>query len=183
MLLDLFPLLLLILFLCFVHLVFWLLYDGGISFLVQSIWSSVDFLYGYGHIFLWIRKFFFYNFVEDIYWPFKLGIFIPFYTYLSLGLIFLLCSGFPGWFGLGAFCISQFLLLLCQCFLCYLLPLRFFLLSVVFCWWCLHLWLLIFSLGFYLQGCLCDFFFVFILFLILETGFLCVALAVLELTL
>ena len=42
----------------------------------------------------------------------------------------------------------HFLWLLCQCFLWYLLHLRFSLLSLVFCWWCLHLWLLIYLLGF-----------------------------------
>jgi hypothetical protein len=40
MLLDIFPLLLLIFFLCSMHLVFYYV-TGGISFLVQSIWSSV----------------------------------------------------------------------------------------------------------------------------------------------
>jgi hypothetical protein len=45
----------------------------GISFLVQSIWNSVGFLYVYGHLCLLVRKGFFYNFIEDIYWPFKLG--------------------------------------------------------------------------------------------------------------
>jgi len=43
---------------------------GGVSFLFQSVWSSVDFFYDYGHIFLLVREVFFYYFVEDIYWPF-----------------------------------------------------------------------------------------------------------------
>jgi hypothetical protein len=37
---------------CFVHLVFDYYVMGGISFLVQSIWTSVGFLYVYGHLFL-----------------------------------------------------------------------------------------------------------------------------------
>jgi hypothetical protein len=80
MLLDLFPLLLFIFFLCFVHLVFVM---GEISFLVQSIWSSVGFLYVYRNLFLQVREVYSYNFVEDIYWPFKLGIFALFCTYYS----------------------------------------------------------------------------------------------------
>jgi hypothetical protein len=51
MLLDLFPLLLLIFFLCFDYYV-----TGGISLLVQSIWSSVGFLYVHGHLFM-LEKF------------------------------------------------------------------------------------------------------------------------------
>jgi hypothetical protein len=38
---------------------------GGISFLVQTIWSSVGLLYVHGHLFVYVRKIF-YNFVEDI---------------------------------------------------------------------------------------------------------------------
>jgi hypothetical protein len=80
---------------------------GGISFLVQSIWSSVGFLYLYGHLFLWVRKVFFYNFVEDIYRLFKLEIFIFFYTYSPYGWSSIV-SGFPGCFEFGAFCIFPF---------------------------------------------------------------------------
>jgi hypothetical protein len=54
---------------------------GGISFLDQSIPGSVGFLYVYGHLFLQVREVFFFNFVEDVYQPFKLGIFLLFYTY------------------------------------------------------------------------------------------------------
>ena len=65
MLLDFFPLLLLIFFVlciwCFDYYV-----TGGISFLIQSIWNSVGFLYIYGLLFL-VRDIFFYNFVEDAY--------------------------------------------------------------------------------------------------------------------
>jgi hypothetical protein len=68
---------------------------GGISFLVQSIWGSVVLLYVYGHLFL--QEVFFYNFVQDMYWLFKLEIFTVFYTYI--GLVFSLCPGFPD--GLG----------------------------------------------------------------------------------
>jgi hypothetical protein len=54
---------------------------GGISLLVQSIWSSVGFLHVHGHLFLWVKEVFLYTFVEDIYWASKLGIFTLFYTY------------------------------------------------------------------------------------------------------
>jgi hypothetical protein len=43
---------------------------------------------------------------------------------------------------------------LCQCFLWYLLHLRFSLLSLVFCWWYLHPWVLISFLGFLSPVCL-----------------------------
>ena len=45
---------------------------GGISFLVQSIWSSIGFLYFHGHLFLLVRGVFFYNFVEHITDPLSL---------------------------------------------------------------------------------------------------------------
>ena len=54
----LFPLLLLISFLCLTHLGFdyyvaeGISFLGGISFLVQAIWSSVGFLSVHGHLFL-----------------------------------------------------------------------------------------------------------------------------------
>jgi hypothetical protein len=81
---------------------------GGISFRVQFIWSFVGFLYVHGHLFLYVREVFFYDFVEYIYWSFKLGIFDLFYTFrLRFGL--LLCPGFPECFGLEAFCILHFL--------------------------------------------------------------------------
>jgi hypothetical protein len=62
---------------------------GGISFLVQTIWSSIGFLYVPGHLFLSVKEVFFYNFleniywkrIENIYWPFKVGVFTFFYTY------------------------------------------------------------------------------------------------------
>jgi len=79
---------------------------------------------------------------------------LPSLLYLSsLGLVFSLCPEFPGCFGLGAFCIFHFLWLLGQCVFWYLLHLRFSLRSLVFCWWCLHLWLLISFLGFLSPGC------------------------------
>jgi hypothetical protein len=55
-------------------------------------------------------------------------------------------------FLLFAFCILHFLWLLYQCFLWYFLHLRFHLLSLVFCCWFLHLWLLIPFLGFQSPG-------------------------------
>ena len=58
----------------------------GFSFLVQSIWCSVCFLDIYKHVFLCFRKFFFYNFVENIFWALELG-FYPFcmpFTYFII---------------------------------------------------------------------------------------------------
>jgi hypothetical protein len=37
------------------------------SFLVQSIWCSISFLYICCHLFLHVKEAFFYNFVEDIF--------------------------------------------------------------------------------------------------------------------
>jgi len=91
-------------------------------------------------------------FFEDIFWPFKLGIFALFLYLFSLGLVFSLCPGFPGYFQLGVFCILHFLWLLCQCFLWYLLHLRFSLLSLIYYWWCSHLQLLVSFLGFVSTG-------------------------------
>jgi len=51
MLLDLLPLLLLIFFLILCIWCFDYYVTGGFSFLVQSIWSSVGFLYAYGYLF------------------------------------------------------------------------------------------------------------------------------------
>jgi hypothetical protein len=42
--------------------------------------ESVGFLYVHGHLFLEVGEVFFHNFVEDIYWPFKLEIFLIVYT-------------------------------------------------------------------------------------------------------
>ena len=50
MLLDIFPLLLLIFFLCLVCFDYYEM--GGISFVVQSSWSSVGFFNVHGHLFL-----------------------------------------------------------------------------------------------------------------------------------
>jgi hypothetical protein len=44
-----------------------------------------------------------------------------------------------------------FSLVVCQCFLWCLLHLRFSLLFLILCWWCLHLWLLSSFLGFLSQ--------------------------------
>jgi hypothetical protein len=61
----------------------------------------------------------------------------------------LLILSWTSWiFGLGDFCILHFLWLLCQCFLWYLLPMRFSFLSLVFWFCCLHLRLLVSFLGF-----------------------------------
>jgi hypothetical protein len=54
---------------------------GKISFLVQSILSSVGFLYFHGHLFPYVREVFFYNFAQDIYWQFTLGISALFLIY------------------------------------------------------------------------------------------------------
>jgi hypothetical protein len=65
-----------------------------------------------------------------------------------------MCPGFPGCFGLGSFCILHFLWLLCQCFLCYLLCLRFSFLSLIDrrYWWWMHIWLLTSLLGLLTPG-------------------------------
>jgi hypothetical protein len=67
-------------------------------------------------------------------------------------LVFSLCPGFPGCIWLGYFCILHFLWQLCQCFIWCLLHQRFSLLTLIFCWWCLCLWLLMSSLGFLSPG-------------------------------
>ena len=81
MLLDIFPLTASIFFLCQCNLYFSQYVTGGISVLIESIGSSISFLYVHGHWFLQVRKVFFYNFVEDIYWPVNFEIFTLFYTY------------------------------------------------------------------------------------------------------
>ena len=74
------------------------------------------------------------------------------YSFSSIPIILkfgLLIVSWISWmFWVRSFCFWGFLWLLCQCFLWYFLPLRFSLLSLIFCWWCLHLWLLISLLGF-----------------------------------
>jgi hypothetical protein len=69
MLLDPFPLLPLIFFLCFVHLVFCLLCNGWNFFSGPIYLEFCRPLYVYGHLFLQVREVFFYNFVEDITGP------------------------------------------------------------------------------------------------------------------
>ena len=81
MFLDIFPLLFLIFFLCFIHLMYGLLCDRRNFFLVPSIWSSAGLLYVYSHLFLYVREVLFYNFIEHIYILFKLGIFTLLYHY------------------------------------------------------------------------------------------------------
>jgi hypothetical protein len=82
---------------------------GGISLLVQSIWSSVGLLYAYGNLFLLVRGVFFYNLVEDIYWPFLVGNLHSLLYLLSLGFVFSLFPRFPGCFVLESVCLLQFL--------------------------------------------------------------------------
>jgi hypothetical protein len=69
--------------------------------------------------------------------------------HINLRFVFSLCPGFPGCIRLGSFYILNFLFLLCQFFLCYLLWLRVSLLFLVLCWWLFHLWLLISCQGFF----------------------------------
>ena len=54
---------------------------GWMSFLIQSIWSSLGFFYIHGHLFLQVGKVSYYNLVEDIYWRFNLVIFTLFCTH------------------------------------------------------------------------------------------------------
>jgi hypothetical protein len=58
-----------------------------------------------GSYFIRLGKFF-YNFVEDVCWPFELGIFTLFYTYYSQ--VFSLCPEFFECFEIGAFCFLYF---------------------------------------------------------------------------
>jgi hypothetical protein len=61
----------LVFFLCSVDLVFWLLCGDGSFFLFQCIWCPMCFLYLYWHLLLKVRKFFFYEFVKNIFWVLK----------------------------------------------------------------------------------------------------------------
>ena len=78
---------------------------GGISFLVQSIWSSLGFMYVCGYLFLRVREVFFQNFVEDI----LFGNLQSLLYLLSVCLVLSLCPRFLGCFGLEAFCPLHFL--------------------------------------------------------------------------
>jgi hypothetical protein len=71
--------------------------------------------------------------------PLWAGILNPLLFLLFLGLIYLFCPRVPRYLGLGAFYTLYFLWLMCQCLLRYLLCLKFSVLSLVLCWWCLHL--------------------------------------------
>jgi hypothetical protein len=51
----------------------------GFSFLDPFIWSFIGFLYLYGHLFLLVGEVFFYDFVEDVFRSYELGIFIILY--------------------------------------------------------------------------------------------------------
>jgi hypothetical protein len=77
---------------------------GGISFLVQYIWSSVGLLYVYGHLFLRLEKFSSIIILKIITGPLSWDSLLS-----SMPIIFSLCPGFPGCFGLGAYCILHFL--------------------------------------------------------------------------
>jgi hypothetical protein len=134
MLLDLFSLLLSIFFFVLCILCFNYCVTGGISFLVPSVWCSVGFLHVHGYLFLLVREVIFYNFVEDVCWPFELGILPSLLYLLLLGLVFSLCPGFLECFDLGVFCFLYFLDCCINGFYGYLLYLKFSLLSFVFCW-------------------------------------------------
>jgi len=89
------------------------------------------------------------------------GYFTLLYLLFSV-LVFSLYPIFFECFKIGAFCFLYFPWLLCWCFLCHLLYLRFSLLSLGFCWLFFHLWLLISFLVFSISRVvsLCDFFIV-----------------------
>jgi hypothetical protein len=80
---------------------------GGISLLVQSIWSSVGFLYAHGYLFR-LGKFssiiLLKIFAGPLSWESSLSP-IP----ICLGLVFSLCPGFLRCFQLGAFAFCIFL--------------------------------------------------------------------------
>jgi hypothetical protein len=120
---------------------------GRISFLAQSIWSSVGFLHVHGISFFRLGEFSSIILLKVFSGPLKSEPSLSLLYLFSLGFVFSMYSGFRGCLELGAFCFLHFVCLLCQCFLWYLMHLRFSLLSLVFCWWCLHLWLLTSFLG------------------------------------
>ena len=132
MLLDLFPLQLLILFVYSVCFAFWSLYDEGIFFLVQSIWCFVSFLYFHKNILLQVGKVFLYDFVFLCLWTELLS---P----LFLGLVLSWCPRFPEYFMLRNFWTYHFLWQTNLFPLLYLQLLRFSLSCLVFCWLCLHI--------------------------------------------
>ena len=100
--LAIFPLQILILFLCSVHLVFDYYVTRGFSFLVPFIWCSIGFLYIYGHLFLRLRKFSSKILLRTFSNPLNLeSLLSSIDIFLRFG--FSLCLGFPGCFGLGIF--------------------------------------------------------------------------------
>jgi len=71
---------------------------------------------------------------------------------IILRFIFSLGPGFLYIFWPVAFSVLHYLWQLCRCFLWNLLLLRFSLLCLVFCWWCLYLRLRVCSFGFLYPG-------------------------------
>ena len=142
MLLDLSPLVLLIFFVlciwCFDYYVM-----GRSSFLVQTIWSSVGYLYVHGHLFRLALKIF----TGPLSWESSLSS-IP--IILRFGL--LIVSWISWMFWVRIFLHFAFSLIIVSMFSMDPLHLRFSLLSLVFCWWCLHLWFLVSFLGFLSPG-------------------------------
>jgi len=118
---------------------------GGLSLLVQSIWSSVGFLYVYGHLFR-LGKFsstiLLNIFTGPLSWESSFST-IPIILWFDLLIV--------SWTSC-MFCARNFLRYnhpwqLYWCFLWCLLPLRFSLLSLVFCYWCSCLQPLVSSFG------------------------------------
>jgi hypothetical protein len=75
----------------------------GFSFLVPFIWCSIGFLCLYVHLFLWVGEIFFYDFVEDVFRSFELGIFVLPLFLLFLVLVFFIVSWISWmlWIALG----------------------------------------------------------------------------------
>jgi hypothetical protein len=80
---------------------------GGISFLIQSIWCSVGFLYVHGHL-CRLGKFYSIIFLKIFTGPLSWESLLS-SIHMILRFDLFMCPGFPGCFGLGSFCILHFL--------------------------------------------------------------------------
>ena len=122
---------------------------GGISFLVQCIWSSVGFLYVHGHLFLMFGKFssiiLLKIFAGPLSWT---SSFSSSPIICRFGLLTVSWISWMFWFRI----ILRFLWLLCPCFVWNLLHLRVSLPSLAFCCCYSNLWFQISFLGFISPG-------------------------------
>jgi hypothetical protein len=86
---------------------------GEFSFLFQSAWCSISFLYVYSHLFLLVRGVFFYYFVEDFFsgplsWESSLSSIpiILFFFVLFVCLFVCLFGWLVGFFETGFLCVA-----------------------------------------------------------------------------